>query len=313
MVGRAKSKDLVEVFGYEPDDTTSSVRSLWRLGACPFTNKACTKANHDGSITYGTCSVTSAYGDCIICPNRLYENNYAALRRIATNVFGDDAEFVLFEEYVRRRDEAGIFAVALGQNSGREVKIGKNLSMDWVLAKVCNGALVEYAGIEVQSIDITGNYRDGWHAYRNAKPGVIESIPSSGHGLNWANVHKRLIPQIIRKGRVYASSEMVKSGLHFVVPEIVYRKFEEIIGADIQIVAGGAPDIITIHTYSLSPAMGHGKQRSLLAEREISVSLDEFAQRFISGPNLPSGMLLDSAVMRVLGLENALNRAPSAP
>jgi len=302
MVGRARSKDLVEVFGYEPDDTTPSVRSLWKLGACPFTNKGCTKANHDGSITYGTCSVTSTFGDCIICPNRLYENNYATLKRVATQVFGKSAEFVLFEEYVRRREERGTFAVALGQNSGREVKVGKNLSMDWVLAKISNGVLVEYTGIEVQSIDITGNYRDSWHGYKNTSPDVSVSIPSSGHGLNWANVHKRLIPQIIRKGRVYASSKMVKAGLHFIAPEIVYAKFEDIIGADIPNVSGNASDNITIHTYNLSPMAGHGKQRSLVAARDIKVSLDEFAQRFISGPNLPSGELLDSAVKRVLGL-----------
>jgi hypothetical protein len=302
MVGRAGLRDLVEVFGYEPDDTTPSVRALWQLGACPFTNRGCTKANHDGSITYGTCSVTSTFGDCIICPNRLYENGYATLRRVATQVFGASAEFILFEEYVRRRDENRTFAVALGQNSGREVKVGTNLSMDWVLAKILNGVLIEYTGIEVQSIDITGNYRDTWHGYKNVKPNVTERIPSSGHGLNWANVHKRLIPQIIRKGRIYASSSMVKAGLHFVVPEIVYKKFEDVIGADIRNVSGQARDIITIHTYGLSPMAGHGQQRSLVAARDIRVSLDDFAQRFISGPNLPSGVLLDSAVKRVLGL-----------
>lgn len=120
--------------------------------------------------------------------------------------------------------------------------------------------------------------------------------------MNWANVHKRLIPQIIRKGTIYSRSSMVKSGLYFVVPDIVYRKFEEIIGADIPLVEKGGKDILTIHTYELSPFVKHGEQRTIVMKRNIRFSLDEFSQRFISGPNLPSGEQLDSAVKRVLGL-----------
>ena len=67
MIVRPK-KDLIEVFGYAPDDLTPQCRSLWKLSACPFINKRCTKANHDGSVIYGTCSVTSAFGHCVICP-----------------------------------------------------------------------------------------------------------------------------------------------------------------------------------------------------------------------------------------------------
>ena len=133
MVVRPGNKDLVEVFGYEPDDLSNEVRTLWQLGACPFINKSCTKSNHDNTVTYGTCSVTSPYGDCIICPNRLYANNYQTLRQVASEVFGDDIPLIIFNEYIQRRTEAGPFVVALGQNSGKEVKVGRNLSMDWVL------------------------------------------------------------------------------------------------------------------------------------------------------------------------------------
>jgi len=59
--------------------------------------------------------------------------------------------------------------------------------------------------------------------------------------------------------------------------------------------------ILTIHTYDLCASVGHGKQRTLVDNRRIRVGLDEFAQRFISGPNLPLGEDLDEAVKRVLG------------
>ena len=169
------------------------------------------------------------------------------------------------------------------------------------MARLDKGKLIEYVGIEVQSIDITGNYRDCWYAYKNLAPQNQNAIPSSGHGMNWANVHKRLIPQIIRKGRVYSSSNMVKSGIYFVIPEIVYKKFEDIIGADIPHVEQAGPSVLTIHTYDLSPPVGHGHQRNLVQNRTVRVSLEEFSQRFIAGPNLPSGSELDFAVQKVLG------------
>ena len=188
MIVRPK-KDLIEVFGYAPDDLTPQCRSLWKLSACPFINRQCTKANHDGSVIYGTCSVTSPYGDCIICPNRLYEQNYATLRTIADEVFGAGCEFLMYEQFIPLRETARSCIVALGQNSGKEVKIGTNLSMDWVLAKIENRELVD-----------------------------------------------------------------------------------------------------------------HGKQRTLVLTRSLRFSLEEFSQRFISGPNLPTGLQLDTAVKRVLGV-----------
>lgn len=295
------NKDIKEIFGYAPDDLTSASRSLWNLGACPFIEKACTKSNHDNTITYGTCSVTSPFGDCVICPNRLYENNYAALKKVAHDAFGNETEFLTYEEFIPRRNDVSSCIVALGQNSGKEVKLGTSLSMDWVLAKVTNGELVSYVGIEVQSIDITGNYRDNWYAYKNLT-NQNAVIPKSEHGMNWANVHKRLIPQLIRKGLIYSRSNMVASGLYFVVPEIVYKKFEEVIGADIPLVHEKAPDVLTVHTYSLSEPVAHGQQRHIIVEREIRFELEEFSRRFITGANLPSGDDLDNAVRRVLGL-----------
>jgi hypothetical protein len=299
---KSPKKNLVEIFGYAPDDTSKAARTLWNLGACPFIGKPCSKSNHDGSIVYGTCSVTSSYGDCIVCPNRLYENNYQALRKVAADAFGDAVPCLSYEDYVKQRATPKICVVVLGQNSGKEVKLGRSLSMDWILALVDHGHLVSYVGIEAQSIDITGNYRDCWYSYKNIKPKASVTVPSQ-LGLNWANVHKRLIPQIIRKGLIYSRSTLVQSGLYFIVPEIVYQKFEDIIGADIPTVDYKAANVLTVHTYALSPPVAHGAQRSLQIVRELRFTLDEFSERFIGGANLPTGADLDQAVRRVLGLQ----------
>lgn len=297
---RRPKKDIVEIFGYSPDDTSKAARSLWTIGACPFIASPCTKTNHDSSIIYGTCSVTSPYGDCIICPNRLYADNARAIRNVAIDAFGADIPFLTYGEYVKNRMKNETCIIALGMYSGREIKIGRSLSMDWVLAKIHKDCLEEYTGIEIQSIDITGNYRDNWYAYKNIS--TTQVIPSSEHGLNWANVHKRLIPQIIRKSLIYSRSSYVKSGLYFVVPDIVYRKFEEIIGSDIPHASCNAPNVITVHTYTLGDPVEAGVQRALIKQRSLRFTMEEFSKRFISGPNLPQASELDMAIKRVLGV-----------
>jgi len=297
-----KRRDLVEVFGYAPDDLSKEARSLWNIGGCPFTNKVCTKINHDQTITYGTCSVTSPYGDIVICPNRLYAENYRTLKRVSEDAFGS-IPFLLFDEYISKRGSVNECIVALGKNSGKEVQVGRHLSMDWVLARIVDTELVEYVGIEIQSIDITSNYRDAWHGYKNLPSSniSIDKIPSSSHGLNWANVHKRLIPQLIRKGVIYSRSSLVKKGLYFVLPEIVYNKFEDVIGSDIPTVKNASHETLTVLTYSLGDNAPSGQHRNLVEVRKLRFTLDEFSGRFISGPNLPDGEELDEAVKRVLG------------
>ncbi|WP_273430810.1 NotI family restriction endonuclease [Chitinibacter tainanensis] len=297
MAQASTTRSLVEVFGFSPTDITPNARKFWQLNACPFIGKACSKYDHTNTICYGTCSVTNNGQNVVICPNRLYADGYATIKRVSTEVFGD-VQFMLFDEYIKEatKPEASLACVvALGQNSGKEVKLSK-MSMDWVLAHIVDGALVGYVGIEVQSIDITGNYRDAWYAARDQK----SSIPPSEHGLNWANVHKRLIPQIIRKSLVYSKSSLVTQGLYFIVPEPVYQRFEEIIGDDIPLIEENGKDIITVHTYDLGPTSALGTTRTLTETRKLKFKLDEFSARFISGPNLPSGESLDNKIRDIL-------------
>lgn len=297
MASSTSSRALVEVFGFSPKDYSPYARKFWDLNACPFVGRSCSKYDHTNTICYGTCSVTNTGQEVIICPNRFYGNGYQTIRRVSEDVFGD-IPFMLFDQYITSittNADPSEAVIALGQNSGKEVKLSK-MSMDWVLAHVSRGALKEYVGIEVQSIDITGNYRDAWYACRDQK----QSIPPSGHGLNWANVHKRLIPQIIRKSIVYSKSSLVKNGLYFIVPEPVYQRFEEIIGDDIPLVVNPGAKIITVHTYELGPIVGDGEQRQLVPHRTLRFGLDDFSARFISGPNLPAGELLDGKIREIL-------------
>ena len=292
-------KDICEIFGHAPKDLTEDARSLWNIGGCPFIKSQCTKYNHDQTIIYGTCSVVSGEHEVIICPNRLYAENYKTIRNIAKDAFGKNIPIYMFDEFIDKRKEKGKCVVAIGHRSGREVKVKRSLSMDWILAVIEKGRLLEYVGVEVQSIDITGNYRDAWHAYKHLPENKKAKIPSSGHGLNWANVHKRLIPQIIRKGLIYSRSKYVKRGLYFIAPDEVYKRFEDIIG-EIPLLKKPNKESLTVFTYELGPDVPPGSIRKLKRKREIRFLLDDFSNRFISGPNLPSGEELDNVVKRIL-------------
>jgi len=296
----SSAKDISEIFGHDPRNLSPEVRKLWNFGACPFIGMSCTKYNHDQTVIYGTCSVASTNTDVIICPNRLYANDYATIRRVSADAFGAEIKFYFFDDFVKTNTEKEDCVVALGHNSGKEVKLGKALSMDWVLARVKNNLLVEYVGVEVQSIDITGNYRDTWHAYKNFSAGQTR-IPESEHGFNWANVHKRLIPQIIRKGVIYSKSRYCKKGMYFVLPEVVYEKFEGVVGSDLEPISIPTSETLTVFTYKLGPKSSNSI-RELLPVRTVRFSLDEFANRFISSPNLPKAVELDSAIKRILNI-----------
>jgi hypothetical protein len=191
--------------------------------------------------------------------------------------------------------------VALGQNSGREIKIGKSMSMDWIIAKIENDRLIEYVGVEVQSIDITGNYRDNWNAYSQLATNPLVPIPDSEHGLNWANVHKRLIPQLIRKGLIYSRSDYVSKGLYFVLPDRVYREFEKIIGK-LPECSTVDSTTMTVFTYDLGAQVEPGLHRPLQLTRSIKFSLTDFSSQFIAGADLPRGVVLDQKIKDVLDL-----------
>ncbi len=184
--------------------------------------------------------------------------------------------------------------IAFGQNSGKELQVNSNgaLSMDWVLQSydIDNGKLIpiDFVGIEIQSIDITGNYRDNWGAYKDVKLGSsVDSVPNSGHGLNWANVHKRLIPQIIRKGNVYEKTNRCV-GFFFIVPEPVYQKFEEVIG-EIEALPGPKKENLSVITIQLGNNVAEGQIRELKIVREVHYSLADIAAAFIGNmsPNAP--------------------------
>lgn len=308
---RASGRDIAEIFGFAPDDTSDTARRQWKSQDCPFVGGTCLKHSHQQAntsvIVYGTCSVLnrstrSDAEEVIICPQRLYADGYENLKSCVYDATGDRSLVLLAEEYSKLRKEGRLPEtcwVMLGKTSGREVKLNKkdgvSLSIDWVFAKLTSQELVEILPCEVQSIDITGNYRATWEAYAKE----ADTIPDSGHGMNWANVWKRLVPQLILKGKLAASSTMAKHGIYFVVPDRVFVQFEKVVGSVPTVGAAGV-GVLSVMTYELGDPVPKGGIRDLRGVRTCRFAVDEFARAFGSGNQLPGGAELEAKVISIL-------------
>jgi len=257
-------------------------------------------------VVYGSCSVVNRIRggteEVIICPHRLYADNYRTLRACVLDAIGCSLPMYLAKEYSARKRAGSLpddYVVLLGRGSGREISLENRgvirLSLDWVIARVTHGSLTLIIPCEIQSIDITGNYHANWKAYSEEKP----TIPNSQHGMNWANVWKRLIPQLILKGSIASTSKLCTQGSYFVVPDRVYIQFEKLVGS-VGTVAATGSGVLNVMTYALGPDAPRGSIRALEHRRTVRMLTVEFAKAFASGKTLPLGTQLDDKVQLAL-------------
>ncbi len=227
---------IAELFGYRSTDTTPIARQTIARQTCPFLGSFCTKAlgDRNNRTLSGVCAVrqvSDGSPTVICCPNRIYAENYKMLSTIASRAFGVSLNLYSGRVAVAKaRREGGAIAV-FGHGWGGELPLPKRQGrgayfVDWILARLdADGELREFTAIEVQTIDTTGSYQA-------ARKALIEdgSIIKDTVGLNWENVSKRIIPQIIYKGQVLQREELCRSGLYFVCPTPVYERVIERLG-----------------------------------------------------------------------------------
>lgn len=98
-----------------------------------------------------------------------------------------------------------------------EVKMAGFGNVDFVIADVQgDGEIEQFLSVELQAIDITGSAFPAYQALRAGQD--LPKRPT--YGLNWDNVYKRYITQLIRKGYFH---HHWKSKIVAVIPEQVYR------------------------------------------------------------------------------------------
>jgi hypothetical protein len=292
---------IIELFGYAPDDSSAEAKLARKECSCPFAGGKCSKTLNDKTIS-GVCTVASTTGEpVVICPTRLYANEFRVLGDIAEKCFGAGARLIRTSEIaIAPTDDRNV--VTFGHGWGKELRLptrGKKGSyfVDWILANVrANGELNEFVAVEVQSIDTTGNYRDQRASF------MANRIPkgASPAGLNWENVNKRILPQLIYKGHVLRQEPLCKHGLFFICPSAVYARIRERLGGELR-EYHRQPGAMTFQWYDLTEQGPAASLRGLKLAGQFTSTVDQVAHAFTAPANLPPAGSYEQAIRTSLG------------
>jgi hypothetical protein len=237
----------------------------------------------------------------ISCPNRLYAENYKILSDVAEVAFEKEVEMVPANEAVAKSQDGEVLAV-FGKRWGRELRLPSRSKggagsyfVDWILALVLEGSLKGFIAVEVQGIDTTGKYRAERDAYLRRKP----FVGYSKAGLNWENVSKRILPQIIYKGHVLRLESLCQKGMFFVCPRAVYEHILERLGGSLRDYTM-QPGSLTFMWYDVDTKYSRGKPRPLKLCGQKTTTVDQVAKAFTAPENLPSAGVYAEAILAEL-------------
>ena len=167
---------LGEILG---QPATSGFDPATRDYRCPFLGTRCTKRSASLDEPYPVCSIRRNIDglprQICVCPKRFHSMDF--LSDVVAHCWpGDPPTNPLIAPEVQMKDFG---------------------SVDFVIADVEeNGTVGEFLSVELQAIDITGSVMPAYEALREGR--LADRRPT--YGLNWGNVYKRYITQLIRKG-----------------------------------------------------------------------------------------------------------------
>ena len=305
---------ITDFFGYRANDTSVLAQEAAAKKLCPFLHGTCTKRLSDGEIS-GACAVkqVTSQEPVICCPNRLYADDYRILSLVAERTFGRELRLYAGRAAVAEAKRAGGAVAVFGHGWGGELRLPQrngsgSYFADWVLALLDDqGKLQEFTSIEVQTIDTTGNYR----ASRSA---LLEdrSVVPSKMGLNWENVSKRIIPQLVYKGQILQRESLCKSGLWFVTPVPVYERIVSRLGGEENLTFGYAPQPGALHflqyDYSATDGAHLGGIPAPLEVRGEEITTVEKVQQAFANVRLPDPGVYGKALRIALFGENEGDR-----
>ena len=291
---------ISEWFGHAPEDASSGAQELRDDEKCPFIQKRCTKRFSDNTVS-GVCSVSppKATAPVITCPNRLYSNDYSLLSDVANLAFGSGHD-VIHPDDREGMEHNGKKVVAFGKGYGKELKLPRvkgrgGYFVDWILARLDpNGELAEFIAVEVQTIDTTGTYRPHVEKLRRGEAAGVANA-----GLNWENVNKRILPQLIYKGNVLRREPLCAKGLFFVCPTQVYQHIYARLGGSLTSYPNLQPGSLTFLWYGLGDPVAEGL-RTLKSAGKFTTTVDQVAWGFVAPANLPPERVYENAIREEL-------------
>ncbi len=180
--------DILEIFGESTLDNVDW-RSLVERQGCPFLNGKCIKVRKsEPDISIGTCSVSYSRSKqpVVICPLRLLEKR---------KIFVDSLHLLLSHE------------------PGNELHIVPEVSVpggsvDYFLVSVRSSKVVDFVGIELQTIDTTGTVwptRQRFLSDVGAADIKEERGLDRAYGMNWKMTAKTTLVQLHHKIQTFES------------------------------------------------------------------------------------------------------------
>ena len=239
----------------------------------------------------------------------MYAGQYRLLSDVATLAFKTDViELINGSKTVAHQAQSGKTLVAVfGKGWGGELRLpgrphvadesGRRIGsvfVDCILARLdSEKKLVEFAALEVQTMDTIGSYREERTAHLSGKPFTGKSANP-----NWANVNKRILPQLIYKGHLLEREALCNSGLFFACPEPVYQQILSVLGNDL----ASYPiknSSLTFCTYQLG-AVTDGHPRDLLCSTTKTTTVQQVQIAFSSPKGLPEAGAYEKAIRAAL-------------
>ncbi len=292
-----------DFFGYRSDGQSDVAANAVKNEYCPYIDEKCEKRFSDRTIS-GVCAVKPiTSGPVICCPIRLYADGYQVLRDVCDVAFTPCLKLVPGREaleYVRKHKQECV--AVFGQRWGGELRLpqkdGKrSYFVDWILARVSSeGELLEFVAVEVQTIDTTGTYRNGYEALV-----ASNSIEKTTAGLNWENVSKRILPQLIYKGQVLQRESLCKKGLFFICPQPVFERVTERLGGQEGLSRYPLqPASLTFLAYDYSDDVVDGVPSRLQQQSSRSTTVYKVQEAF-NNVTLPQENVYQQAIIKALG------------
>ncbi len=297
------ASNIVEFFGFSPADQSTAAKQARSTLFCPFVQKPCSKTLSNGDKS-GACTLKLQRTDpVIICPDRLYAESYKILHDVAKIAFGTHVQLVSANSPTLKTPSplATVRVAVFGKRWGGELSLPTRGSsgsyfVDWILAKLnATGDVESFVAVEVQSIDTTGNYQGERTAYLSGQP----FIGSSTAGLNWENVNKRILPQLIYKGNVLRREKLCTKGLFFVCPKQVYERIIKRLGTSLPEYPHQT-GALTFMWYDIAPSSGDGNMRGLVQSGHLTTTVEQVANAFALPGTLPAVNVYAEAIRHAL-------------
>ena len=298
------SLEIVETFGYRSGDRSDAAEAQRRSKICPFLRKPCWKTFRSGGQISGTCTVKPPQGEeVIVCPDRLYAHDFRILRDVAADAFGAGFRLVGPSDIAGTQGERSR-VVVFGKRWGKELRVpksdedGKAFSADWILARVTeSGKVEEFVPVEVQSMDTTGSYQREWCELFGLQ--LPDGCNPKSSNINWENVNKRIIPQLLVKGNVFGNEPLCRKGLYFICPAPVYQRLTMRLGAKLS-QRPKQPTALTFRWYKLAEASALGEIRELEFANQFTTTVENLKEAFNSTLNLPSMGAMAEKIQKAL-------------